>query len=176
MFGPGRAGFWVCALICATACSKAPDVANEAPVDPIPGRYEISRSGKMFGVAGRDDDEKPHSVCVKPHEAAEFPYKLAEGYAQIHPGCTKKRAPRQRNKIAGVMSCPADRKMAAGMNDFVYDGKIAPEEISVSMKIKFNAELLEGRMSEAEIRQLKLGMKAMEHARLIIEAARVGDC
>ncbi|MEZ5896361.1 MAG: DUF3617 family protein [Parvularculaceae bacterium] len=176
MVYPGARALWVCAIIGASACSEAPDAANEAPVDPVPGRYEISQSGKMFGMTGRNDNKKPASMCVKPYEAANFPYKLAEAYAGLSPACTKKRDPRQGNVITGAVSCPADQKMAAGMNDFAYDGKIAPEKISVSIQIKFNAELLEGKMSEAEIKQLKLGMKAMEHARLIIEATRVGDC
>ena len=69
-----------------------------------------------------------------------------------------------------------DIKMAAGMNQFIYDGVVAAESASVEVRINFDATLLEGKMSDAEIKQLKLGMKMFEHARFVIEAKRVGEC
>ncbi len=157
------------------ACSETPGAANEEPVDPAPGLYEIAVSGAgLMKHAGKDN--APHSYCLKESERSEFPHMMAENYVKLHPACTTDRAPRQGNRIAGEIKCMADPKMAEGANSFLYKGDVAEDAVKVEFKMKFNSTLKDGAEPEVGKLQMKLAMKALEQARFLIEATQIGDC
>lgn len=157
-----------------TACSKTPDPANEAPVDLEPGMYEIAISGA--GLPSSMNTDRPHSACVRGSDRALFPHKLVQNYYALHPACKTDRLPREGNKIAGEISCAADPKLAAGANRFVYSGAVKSDNVEVSVQMKLEAVIKEDSMTEAEVKQLKLGMKMMERMRFVIKAKRTGAC
>lgn len=158
----------------ASACSRAPDPASETPVDLEPGMYEITISGA--GLPSSVNTDRPHSACVRESDRASFPHKLVQNYYSLHPACTTDRLPREGNKIAGEISCAADPKLAAGANRFVYSGAVKGDNVVVSVQMKLEAVIKEGSMTEAEAKQLKLGMKMMERLRFVIKAKRTGAC
>lgn len=155
------------------ACSGANDPASQAPVDPEAGLYEISLSG-----AGpmKADPGKSKTYCLREGERASFAHMLAQNYYKLHYSCTVNRTPREGNAVGGEIKCPADPKLAEGANSFVYGGVVAKENARVEVKMKFNAQVKEGAMSQGEAVQLKLAMKALEQMRFVIEAKRIGDC
>ena len=160
--------------VLAAACSRAPDPAAQAPVDPAPGLYRIALSGA--GLAGKAEKQQDASYCLKQSERASFPHLLARNYYQLHAGCLSKPGLREGNAIAGEISCAADPKLARGMNRFVYDGVVAADRATVELRMKIEADIREDAMTEQELAQLRLGVKMMERMRFIIEAERVGDC
>ncbi|GJL95285.1 MAG: hypothetical protein DHS20C05_16900 [Hyphococcus sp.] len=161
--------------IIAAGCAETSDPASEAPVELEPGRYEITMSGAgLLKAAGNDNNSR--STCLRAGERAMFPHKLAENYYRMHYSCSNKRLPREGNAVGGEISCAADPKLATGANRFVYNGAVAADNVRLEVKMKLDALIKEDEMTEAQIRELKLGMKMMEHARFVIEAKRTGDC
>ena len=165
----------VCALsLMIIACSEAPDPAGETPVELMPGRYEISRSGA--GLVKIDEEKAKETMCVRASDADAFPHKLAKLSHLILPTCSTNQFPREGNKVSGDISCMADQKLADGANRFVYAGVVAPDKVKVDVQMKFEAAVKKEAMTKAEAMQLNLAMKAMERMRFTVEATRSGDC
>lgn len=164
---------WKASLIALpAACAEAPDPSSQTPVDPAAGLYEISLSAG--GQAIRDGGDTQKTYCLRQGDAGKFGEMLVENYYKLHASCRLAASPRVGNAISGEIRCAADRKLADGSNRFVYRGVVARDAVNVSVQIKFDAEPKAG--SEADTLQIKLAMKALELARVSIDAVRVGDC
>ena len=156
-------------------CVEERDPASEAPVDLLPGRYEITLSGNL--PQNPNSKRAPTSLCVTGSKASNFHYHLAEEATKVFGACSPKRAPRVGNAFSGEISCLADQRMATGSNRFIYEGAISPEKVRIEARMKLDAKLKEGAGGdEVSDMQLKLAMKAMEAIKTIITAERVGDC
>ncbi|MHA7871231.1 MAG: hypothetical protein ACX939_02670 [Hyphococcus sp.] len=166
--GPGAA----CLL--AAACADSRDPISQTPVDPEPGLYKVTLGGA--GLLQHADLDDPQDYCLREGERADFPHVLARHYYQLHALCRVQRGVREGNAVGGEIICAADPKMAQGSNRFVYNGVVASEHARIEVRMKLDATLKEDAMSEAEAKQLRLGMKLMERFRFTIDAARVGDC
>lgn len=156
------------------ACAGEVDPATQTPVDPEPGLYEVSLGGA--GLLKNVEAEGPHEYCLRESERADFSHVLARNYYQLHALCRVERGAREGNAVAGEIICAADPKMAQGSNSFVYTGAVAENGARIEVRMKLDATLKEDAMSEAEAKQLRLGMKVMERFRFLIEAKRIGDC
>lgn len=160
--------------LAAAACSKVTDAADETPVDPEPGLYEVTLSGAaLLRASGKED---PHSFCLTEVNRTAFPHTLVKKYYQLHYSCTNTPLPREGNRISGKLKCAADPKLAQGANRFVYEGAVLKDAVDINVRIKFDAVIKEEEMTKAQARELKLGMKAFELMKFVIEAERVGEC
>ena len=155
-------------------CAGEVDPATQAPVDPSPGLYEVSLGGA--GVLKTMEREGPREYCLHELERGDFPHLLARNYYQLHALCRVERGARQGNAVSGEIICAADPKMARGSNRFVYAGAVASESARLEVRMKLDAELKDDAMSEAEAKQLGLGLKVMEKFRFTIDAQRLGEC
>ncbi len=156
------------------ACSKTPDAANETPVDPKPGPYEVTLSGAGLLKAG--GKEGPHSYCLRETDRASFSHTLVKKFYQLHYSCMSTPLPREGNAIAGEIKCTADPKLAQGANRFVYNGAVSEDVVEIDVRMKFDAVIKEAEMTKAQAQELKLGMKAVELMKFVIEAERIGEC
>ncbi len=154
------------------ACEKAQDPMSEEPVDPAPGLYEIKISAGGVPNSGGGEAQKP--VCLRASDARNFGENLTKNFYMLHSGCSHAANPRAGNVISGEIRCAADPKLADGSNRFVYRGVIAKDAVNVSVQIKFDAAPKAG--TEADTLQMKLAMKALERARISINAVRAGEC
>lgn len=158
----------------ATACSETPDTADETPVDPEPGLYEVTLSGSGLLKAG--GKEGPHAFCLTEADRRTFPHTLVKKYYQLHYSCMNTPLPREGNAIAGEIKCTADPKLAQGANQLIYDGAVSKDAVDINVQVKFDAVIKEEEMTKAQARELKLGMKAMQLMKFVIEAKRTGEC
>ncbi len=157
-----------------TACTNERDATKEIPVDPLPGLYDVSLSGAgLLKAGGR---EGPHEFCVTEANRFTFSHTLVKKFYQFHYSCVGKPSPRLGNAIAGEISCAADPKLAQGANRFVYQGTVSEDAVDITVQMKLDAVIREDEMTEEQVRQLKLGMKAMEMMTFIIEAKHTGAC
>lgn len=155
-------------------CAQERDAANEPPVDPIPGRYAVSLSGSgLLKAAGK---EGPHPFCVTAANRSTFPHTLVKQIYQLHYSCVSRPGQREGNAITGEIQCAADPKLAQGANRFVYQGAVSEDAVDLKVQIQFDATIKESEMTEEQIKQLKLGMKAMQMMTFIIDAERTGEC
>ncbi len=166
-----------CALALAVAgCARQQAAADEPPVNPAAGRYELSESGGAFGMMMKDREDAPKTYCLMQHERAGFAHKLVKARFGLHPSCTSSIAPREGNKVAGEIKCPADPKLAQGSSRFVYTGKHSADSVEANVRIEFDAVLRTDKMSAEEARQMKAGIAAMKHIQMNIAAKRIGSC
>lgn len=161
-------------FVLVAACVDGRDPANETPVELEPGLYEVTLSGA--GLMKASDKGRPQPVCLRPGNRESFPHTLVKNYYALHYSCRTTRLPRIGNKIAGEVTCAADPKLAAGATQFAYSGVVAREKVDIRVQIKFDTTVKENAMSKEEAAQLRLGMKAFEQMRFVIEASRIGDC
>ena len=158
----------------ATACAQERDAASDAPVDPTPGLYQVTLSGAGLLKAG--GEEGPHPFCVTAANRKTAPHTLVKKFYQLHYSCIDKPSPREGNAIAGEIQCSADPKLAQGTNRFVYKGAVSEDAVEIRVQMKLDAVIKEDEMTEEQIRHLKLGMKAMQMMKFVIEAERTGAC
>ncbi len=167
--------FFCAFSLAATACAKTPDAADETPVDPEPGLYEVALSGAGLLKAG-EEKEGPHAFCLTEADRSTFPHTLVKKYYQLHYSCMSTPLPREGNTIAGEIKCAADPKLAQGANRFVYKGAVSKDAVDINVQMKFDAVIKEEEMTKAQARELKLGMKTFELMKFVIEADRIGEC
>lgn len=170
----GRVVCFCAFSLAVAACSKTPDAADETPVNPEPGLYEVTLSGAGLLKAG--GKEGPHAFCLTEANRSTFPHTLAKKYYQLHYSCMSTPLPREGNAIAGEIKCAADPKLAQGANRFVYNGAVSEDAVEINVQMKFDAVIKEEEMTKAQARELKLGMKAMQLMKFVIEADRIDEC
>jgi len=161
-------------LALAASCAEQRDPTQEVPVDLEPGLYQVSLSGAGLLKAG--GKEGPHAICVTAANRGTFPHTLVKKFYHVHYSCVDRPAMREGNAIGGEISCAADPKLAQGANRFVYEGAVSTGAVSIDVQIKMDAAIKEGAMTEEQVKQLKLGMKAMQMVKFVIEAEHTGEC
>ncbi len=164
----------VTASLLVASCAQERDLASETPLDPEPGLYEVTLSSAGFLKAG--GKEGPHPICVTAANRSTFPHTLVKKFYELHYSCVSRPGQRQGNAINGEIQCVADPKLAKGANRFVYEGAVSKQAVDMNVQIKFDAAIKESEMTEEQVKQLKLGMKAMQMIKFVIAAERTGDC
>lgn len=172
---PGRFIAAAAGAALADACSAQPEAVIETPVNPAPGRYEVTLAGG--GVARfAKRQSNAATFCLRASDASSFPDMVARNYLEIHPGCTNTRAPREGNTFGGVVKCSVDPEKASGSMTYIYSGKIAVDSVMVNAEMKLDVTPNARTVTAAESAQLKLLRRGMQAVRLVITAKRVGAC
>jgi hypothetical protein len=137
----------------------------------------VTFSGGWRALPSASSEEQSRTVCLgAPGDASAFPHRLVQGFYLLHPGCNPKRLPREGNLVGGEISCPADPKMAEGMNRFAYSGLVAEDHVRIDVQMKLDAAIKEGAVTAEEAAQMKLAKKMIDKMRFVIEAKRTGPC
>lgn len=162
------------AVLAAGACSAPAAPADQEPVDPAAGRYEISIAGAMpfRKTPAKQDGE----YCLKESERGEFPHILVKRFYALPPSCALTRRPREGNAVGGDIACRAEESKASGHVRFAYDGAVAAERAEVSVNMSLDVTMAGNQMSETEEKYLQSSMKAVEKLKFEIVANRIGDC
>jgi len=160
-------------ILLLAACAEDVDPATETSVDPEPGLYEVTLSHGIGQYTKKQD--KSVTICLRKSGQANFVHDIAKDYLVISGGCRPERFPREGNAVSGQIVCTADPKLAVGTNRFIYAGTVAHDHVTVETRIKFEAEMKEG-ANELNPQHLKMAMKAIEKAKSVINANRIGDC
>jgi hypothetical protein len=171
-----------CSLILAVALAgcSASDPATEAPVELLPGQYQIRMSGGGL-AAGVPTSQGPgavdDSVCIARADDSETVSKLARQYLGMHPGCSHSANDRVGNSVSGKLSCPTDPERApGGAVTTTYTGALTAESVTLEGKVSFDIPQMTAGMSPEEQAQIEQGMKVMESISIVVKAERTGDC
>ncbi|MEM9705731.1 MAG: hypothetical protein AAF850_06590 [Pseudomonadota bacterium] len=160
-------GLWACAE------QQAPE--SQEPVDLLPGQYEISTAGRVFSQTTKP--KLGNALCVSEFSADDFAYELAERALKFNVGCMPSRQERVGNAIAGAMICPTDPKFNAGAVKMFYSGVIAAESVKIEWGMETPQAVTDALRAEGRNSlETKLGAKAVEKLRTVINAKRSGEC
>jgi hypothetical protein len=170
-------------LILLAGCSggETRDAATQEKVTFRPGRYEVTPSGSMLGIAMPRVDSpgtEKKSLCVSADQASDMPNAFIRQYVMLDPRCSLEDSVREGNAFSGKASCPVDPDKGQGKFTVSYQGEMAAESLDIEVKIAMDftpSDQQKAKDPEAAQAMEKMsGM--MKNIGIKFSAVRMGDC